>query len=180
MINKNGQAWIETVVYTLIMLSIIGIVMAVAKPALQQKQDKLFIEQSIDALTIVDSNVEELIVYGPGNTREVPELGIKKGKFTINSPEDKIEFEIDSKYAYSQPDKLVKRGNIDVLTEKKSNYYNIRLSISYHEESINITYNNEDKDNKTLSSSPTPYKLYIRNANYNMTTGVYTIDFSLA
>jgi len=175
---KFGQAWIETVVYTLIMLSIIGIVLAVARPALQQKQDKLFIEQSIAALNIVDSNVEELIVYGVGNTREVPELGIKKGKFTINSPADKIEFEIDSKYAYSQPGKPVKMGKIDVLTEKKSNYYLVKLSIPYKGESIDITYNGKNNDNKTLTSSPTPYTLFIRNANY--TNNLYQIDFSLA
>jgi len=150
--NKKAQVWIETVVYTLIMLSIIGIVIGVAKPAIQEKQDRLLIEQSIDSLNIIDSKIEEILIYGVGNTREISELGIKKGKLTINSPEDKIEFEIDSKYAYSQPNTLVKRGKIDILTEKKANSYNVKLSISYKEENINITVNNKD-ELKTLSQS---------------------------
>jgi hypothetical protein len=176
--NKKAQAWIETVVYTLIMLSIIGIVVAVAKPALEEKQDKLFVEQSIETMNIIDSKIGELIVYGPGNTREISELGIKKGKLTINCPENIIEFEIDSKYAYSQPDIAVQRGDITIFTEKKANYYKIKLSISY-DNTIDITYNNNN-ENKTISSAPTPYKLYIRNANYNSTERTYQMDFSLA
>ena len=174
--NIKGQAWIETVVYTLIMLSIIGIVIAVAKPALEEKQDKLFIEQSVDTLNVIDSKIEELLIYGPGNTREITELGIKKGKLTINCSGNKIEFEMDSKYAYSEPNVTVKRGKIDVFTQKKANSYNIKLSISYLKEKIKMTYDNEQK-NREISAAPTPYKMYIRNANY--TEKIYQIDFSL-
>jgi hypothetical protein len=177
--NTKGQAWIETVVYTLIMLSIIGIVIAVAKPALQEKQDKLFVEQSIESMNQIDSKIGELMTYGPGNTREITELGIKKGKLTINSSADSINFEIDSKYAYSQPDQLVKVGKMDVITEKKANNYLVKLSINYTKENINIVFGDAETV-KTLSPAPTPYKMFIRNVNYDSINKVYKIDFTLA
>ncbi|MEM3405762.1 MAG: hypothetical protein QW117_02175 [Candidatus Pacearchaeota archaeon] len=175
----KGQVWIETVIYTVIMLSIIGIVLAVVKPTIQERQDKFIIENSIESLNIIESKIQELLVYGPGNTREISEIMIKKGKMRINSENDTIEFEIDSKYSYSQPGKEVKRGSINILTEQKANDYKIKLYLKYKEKNVNITYNGKE-ENKELTQTPIPYKIYIRNVKYEETTSKYQIDFILS
>jgi len=48
--NYKGQVWIETVVYTLIAFAILSAILGVAKPKIEQLQDKSIIEQSIGIL----------------------------------------------------------------------------------------------------------------------------------
>ena len=45
--KKNGQVWVETVIYTLIAFSLIAAVLAFVKPKIDELQDKAIIEQSI-------------------------------------------------------------------------------------------------------------------------------------
>ena len=45
--KKRGQIWVETVIYTLIGLTIIGLLLAVSKPQIDKQKDKALIEQKI-------------------------------------------------------------------------------------------------------------------------------------
>ena len=47
--TKKSQVWVETVIYTLIGLSIIGILLAVLKPTVESTKDRLMIEQIIES-----------------------------------------------------------------------------------------------------------------------------------
>ena len=69
-IKKRGQVWVETVIYTLIGLAIIGIVLAVAKPQIDIKKTEILVEQSRDSLLNIDGKIEEVLV-APGNQRSV-------------------------------------------------------------------------------------------------------------
>ena len=44
--DKKAQVWIETVIYTLIALALIGTVLAFVKPKIQEIQDKIVKIQS--------------------------------------------------------------------------------------------------------------------------------------
>ena len=46
-VKKRGQIWVETVIYTLIALVMIGTILAFALPKISEIQDKSTIEQSI-------------------------------------------------------------------------------------------------------------------------------------
>ena len=69
MSKKKGQVWIETVIYTLIGISLIALVLAFVMPKLNEKKDKLVIEQAAGALRELESKIDETIENPPLNRR---------------------------------------------------------------------------------------------------------------
>ena len=65
--NKLGQIWVETVIYTLIGIAIIGIVLAIAQPKIEAKKDEVIIEQAIESLGNIDEKIGEGACYFKGN-----------------------------------------------------------------------------------------------------------------
>src|SRR3989344_7977654 len=53
--QTKGQIWVETVVYTLIAFTLIGLVLAFIKPKIEEIQDKGIVEQSVSVLQDMDS-----------------------------------------------------------------------------------------------------------------------------
>ena len=171
--SKRSQVWIETVIYTLIGLSIIGILLAVALPKINEIKDRTVLDQSVDMLNIIDSKINEA-KYVAGNSRVI-DLNIKKGKLIVDGVNDYIEFILeDSKSVYSEPGEVISIGNIKTLTEKNGKISNVKLKLDY-KDSLNITYEGKD-ELKTFQSAPTPYNVVISNMGY--TNGLVNIDFS--
>ena len=158
--KKRGQIWVETVIYTLIAFVMIGLVLSFVKPKIEEIQDKALIEQSIGIMEDISIIISSLVEGGPGNQRLI-ELGIRKGDLKIDGIKDKILFEIESRYTYSEPGENIYHGSIIVHTKKRGKFNTVNLTIDYSEE-YNITYNGEDKL-KTISKASTPYKLSISN-----------------
>lgn len=156
---KRSQVWIETVVYTLIAFVILGAVLSFAKPKIEQLQDKSIIEQSMGMLENIDGTIEEIKPVS-GNKREI-ELGIKKGLLKIDAPNDRIIFEIESSYTYSEPGVEIQKGGIKILTEKMGKINKISASINYAG-MYNLTFDGEDKL-ELLAKSSVPYKVFISN-----------------
>ena len=80
---KGGQVWVETVIYTLIALTMISAVMAFVNPRVNDIRDKSVIEQSVNALNDINNVVSSVVQCGVGNKRVVS-LSIKKGQMTID------------------------------------------------------------------------------------------------
>lgn len=159
-VKKRAQVWIETVVYTLIAFVIIGAVLSFAKPKIEELQDKSLIEQSIKMLEDIDSTILEIKDVS-GNKREI-ELGLRKGSLTIDSKKDKIVFEIESRYIYTEPEKLIEKGDIKIYTAEKIGKTNkINATIDYTNR-YNITWFNEDKI-KTLEKTSSSYRIFVSN-----------------
>lgn len=162
--NKKAQIWVETVMYTLIAFVMIGLVLAYAKPKIEEIQDKALIEQSIGMIKDIDSTI---LTIGPAGNQRVLELGIKKGSLTIDSENEIIYFEMDSKYTYSEPGLNISDGNLIINTEKKGNANIVTLTRNYLYD-YNITYQEKDVL-KTITKSSTPYKLFIINKGGEVT-----------
>ncbi len=156
--NRKGQIWVETVIYTLIAFVMIGLVLAYAKPKIEELQDKAIIEQSIAMVKNIDSTI--LTIGAPGNQR-LMELGIKKGVLKIDGTNDLIAFEMESKNTYSEPGVNVSDGNLIIHTEKTGKFNVITLTRDYDGE-YNITYQGKD-ESKIISKASTPYQLLISN-----------------
>jgi len=158
--KKRAQVWVETVIYTLIAFVMISLVLAYAKPKIEEMQDKAIIEQSIDMLTDINHAVLSVVQGGAGNKRFL-EIGIKKGVLKIDAENDKLIFELESRHTYTEPGKEISLGEIDVYTEKIGKYNKVTLTKDYST-SYNITYIEEDKL-KTLNKASIPYQLFIMN-----------------
>lgn len=157
--KKRGQIWVETVIYTLIALAMIGLVLTFARPKVEEIRDQTIVEQSIQIMEELDLLILSLHQGGAGNKRLI-ELGIEKGNLKIDGEKDTITFEVESRYVFSEPGEDINYGNIVAHTRKMGELNMINLTLSYDE--YNLTYKGEDKI-KTLGKSSTPQVLFISN-----------------
>jgi len=133
---NRGQVWIETVLYTLIGIALIGVVLAFVMPKINEQKDKLIVEQTIDALDAVDQKINT-VLQAPGNVREI-NFAMKKGEFHVNSTQDALYFVIPGpKKPYSEPETDIQIGRIILRTEERQGDYDVVIKIGYVE---NITY----------------------------------------
>ena len=167
--NTRGQVWIETVTYTLVAFVIIGLVLGFARPKIQDIQDKTTIDQSIVMLKDIDSVITRLNDAGVGNKRKI-ELNIRKGELEINATNDSISFFIEGKHQYSELGQLYQEGEFEILTNQKGDFYNVSIKRTY--DNLNFTYVGKE-ESKKISSSPTPYILFIQNNGGS----TFNIDF---
>ena len=156
--GNRAQVWIETVMYTLIAFAIMGLVLAYARPEIEKLQDKAIIEQSILMLNGIDNTL--LNMGGSGNQRTI-EISIKKGDLKIDGKDDKIIFEMESRLQYSEPEKIISNGNVEILTKKSGKFNLITLTRDFYN-NYNITYTKRDEI-RTISRAPVAYTLKISN-----------------
>jgi len=169
-LNKGGQVWVETVIYTLIGLAIIGLVLAGALPKINEKKDEVIIGQSLEALGNIDSKVYE-VSRAPGN-RRVVNLDLKKGVLIINSANDTISWTLDSSFAYSEIGLTVPFGNMNVTTTGDGDY-TVELKVGYR---MDLRFENDTVEEKQFNIAPTPYRLVIENAG-KTAGGNIIVDF---
>jgi len=165
---KKGQVWVETMIYTLIFLTLIGVLLAYAQPKINELKEKTTIEQSITLLEDIDNIILSIVQGGPGNRRLI-DINLKQGEFIIDGEEDKIVFEMDTTYDFSEPGKEVDIGRIKAITTDKGKINKVKLIKDYNQ--YNITYNGKDVK-ESITSSPNPYKMYISNKGSNGQTNI--------
>ena len=156
--NLRAQIWVETVIYTLIGLAIIGILLAVSKPKIDSMKDKLAIEQTIDSMNLLNSKIIEAEGFSQGNKRKV-ELKISKGQLVINPNLDSIYWVLDSNYKYSESGSIVDIGNLKLITTG-NNPWKIMIFTNYS--GIDLKYQNK-AEIKTFDVSPSVYNIFVEN-----------------
>jgi hypothetical protein len=158
---RNGQVWIETVIYTAIGLSLIAMVLAFVTPKINQARDKLLIEQSIRSLQELDQRIQEVMSKGDGNVRTI-DFTVKRGVLSFNTTDDKIFLIIpDITEPYSEPGVPIQTGEVMVLTEKDAQINTVVLTLSYQ---YNLTYNGNDLPAlKQFTMVPRPYTFSVAN-----------------
>ncbi len=160
--KRRGQVWIETVLYTLIGLALIGIALGFMMPKINQARDKAMVEQAINSLGVIDEKIGEVVQKGVNNRRET-EFSMKEGELYINATGDEIMFVITGlAKPVSEPDVDVPIGRIiqrSVVEQKTSTVY---LRIRYNS---NITYKGVDETKKFTASS-VPYSFIVQNSGY--------------
>jgi len=166
--NKNAQVWIETVLYTVIGLALIGLVLAFITPKINEARDRIVVEQAIESL----NGLDEKLNIGSGNVRNA-EFVIKRGELLINSSGDSLILSInDLSKPYSEPNVSIPYGRIDLISRVGQKQSSIKMTLNYNNR-FNITYNGKDEDKKFTISS-TPYQFVI--SNKGAENGVYWID----
>jgi hypothetical protein len=156
--KKLGQVWIETVIYTLIAFVMIGLVLAYAQPKIQEMQDHSILQQSIAMLKQIDSTIATM---GTTGNQRVIELGIKAGELKLDGVDEKIIFQLDTKSQYSEPGKIIDDGEVKILTEKRSGYHTVTLTLSYGD-NYNLQFEGRNEI-KTIGKASTSYDLSISN-----------------
>ncbi|MCH7568908.1 MAG: hypothetical protein IIA87_05825 [Nanoarchaeota archaeon] len=159
---RKGQIWIETVIYTLIGLSLIGLVLAIITPRINEFKDRSVIDQTISSLNAFDAKVNE-VLSAPGNVRII-EYRMKRGSLYFDSMNDSIIFELaDSRVLFSEPGVELSIGRINVITFEGKKVHRVVLSLHY---SQNLTFEGQDQDIKKFSAASVPYKFFIENLGF--------------
>ena len=172
--GEKAQIWVETVIYTLIGLAILGLVLGLVKPKIEQLKDKAIIDQSINILNEIDETLS-FIKYPAGNSRPA-DIKIQKGVLKISGEGDYIEYFLEkSNYKYSEPGEVVEIGAIEVNTIQNVKTYDISLRLNYTGV-VDITWEGEDRE-KILQPGPSPYNLIMSNKGFD-DEGIPNIDFS--
>ena len=161
--NVRGQIWVETVIYTLIGLAIIGLVLAGALPKINEKKDEIMIEQSIQSLGNIGNKILEVKEKGIGN-RRVVDLKIEKGAIIIDMDGDSVSWVLDSSFAYSEVGVPVSLGKMKVTTSGKSGAWEVELKSEY---GVDIRYGEGESGTKRLEPAATSYKFSIENVGKN-------------
>jgi hypothetical protein len=157
--NKKGQVWIETVLYTLIGLTLIGLALGFIMPKINEARDKVLVEQAINSLSALDEKVSEAVQRGAGNIRQV-EFSMKRGDLEINGIGDEIKLTITGlSKPYSQPGVEIAVGRVKILSIAEQKTSSVFLTLSYQ---ANLTYDGKDQTRK-FSAASIPYKFFIEN-----------------
>ena len=172
--SKRSQIWVETAIYTLIGLTIIVIILAIANPQIEKIKDRSSIRQAMEAIETLEGKVSE-VEQSPGSVG-LATIRIGKGKIIINSTNNSINYILeDTSLEFSQQGINIKEGNFIVRTEKKGNKFRIILNRYYT--GLEMTYNGQERDNY-LEPGAVPYKIRMENKGKNTLGDKTIIDFS--
>jgi type II secretory pathway pseudopilin PulG len=159
---KKGQVWVETVLYTLIILSLIGLVLAFVSPRIQQERDKIVVEQTIGTLNAIDEKISAVLEGGQNNLRIV-EVGLRRGELYFDSTNNRIFFVLkELKEPYTEPGSKVNFGKIEVYSEEGKREGNVTLTLDYSTVA-DLTFSGDDTLEKKFSSSSVPYRFSVEN-----------------
>jgi len=156
--SKRSQIWVETVIYTLIGLTILAVIIGIAQPKINAYRDKIVIDNSLEMMNKLDEQVEEVKLV-VGQARKL-QLNIKKGEIKIDGQNDEILFEMESNKKYSEPGEEIQNGKIKILTEEVEENFKVSLKLEYN--NLNITYNEKDSVG-VLQEASQPYEIIVRN-----------------
>ncbi len=163
-IDKKGQVWVETVVYTLIGLVLISTILAFAVPQIEKQKDKIIVDRSVELMNTLDNQIQNIKRLGVGNSREL-NLGLSDGQFIISPPENTIVYVLEeSKYEYSEVgrDINIPGSNLIVRTEEVGDRYKVSLTLDYSNAGILIKYDGEEIE-EIFDSVAIPYLLGVEN-----------------
>ena len=173
--KKRGQIWVETAIYTLIALTIIGIILAIATPQIEKSKERSIIGQTEDALNLLNSEI--LKVEQTAGSVKIVNIRLTKGRLDFDSEDNKIIFTLEnSKLEFSEDGTEITEGDITYKTNKVGKNFDISLNLNY--DTLDLTFDGENKL-KTLHAAGTPYKLRLENIGDNSISNPVHIDIKL-
>ena len=159
--KKRGQIWIETVLYTLIGISLIALVLAFVSPRISEAKDRAVVEQTLSSLNDLDSEINSLASLPSGN-RRVFEILMKRGELYILPAQDVIQFKIsDLSKPYSQANATIKFGKIELISLLGNKTSSATMTLNYTG-LVDIKYAGAETEKK-FTQGATPYRFFLEN-----------------
>ncbi len=160
-IKGKGQVWLETVIYILIGLVLIGLVLSFIIPKINERKDRIIVEQALISLNLFDSKIKEVIETGQYNKRVI-EFSMQRGSLYIDSEMNKIIFVLrDLTKPYSQPGINIPLGRVVLRTEQDRRTNSVNLTLQYGL-GTDLTFDG-GQNTKKFNPSTIPYKFAIEN-----------------
>lgn len=159
---RKGQIWVETVIYTLIGLTLIGVALTLILPKINEYKDRAVVEQSIDAMKVFDTKIKEVADSGAGNIRKIDSFYIKRGKLIFDSESNEIIFLIEGlAKPYSEAGENIEIGATTIRTTGTGKNSKVEIFLNYSS-SVNLTFEGS-KSQREFSSNSIPYSFILEN-----------------
>ncbi len=150
----------ETLLYTVVSLAILGTVLSFAIPKMQQSQERARIETSIASMRALDDIIRTVHTLPPGNSR-TSLINVEQGTLMIDSEDEVIVWSIPSlNLKYSEVGTPVRQERVQILTTQTQKKYTTTLTLDFSGQGLNLTLNGNEAFTE-LTPAPTPYKLAI-------------------
>lgn len=171
--KKRGQVWVETVLYTLIAITLMGVALAFIMPRINAAKDTAAVDQAIGSLNTIDEKINSAL-EATGSVR-IMEVTIKRGELNIDPVGDKITLVIsDLSKPYSEPGIEISQGAVKILSTKGPKYSTATLTLNYAG-IVDLKYKNSDSPGR-FSQSATPYSVSAENLGNPSGMSVINID----
>jgi hypothetical protein len=159
----RGQVWIETVLYTFIGLTLMGLVLGFVYPRIQQAQERSLLQQSTTSLTGLDDLIQLVMTRGPGNVKKAS-FSLQRGTLTIDPQAETIVFEITELHTPpSEPGAAIPFGNLIMRTIPTDDSYKVQYTLQYT--TLDLSF--EGEQIKTFQASSVPYQFLVSNEGGN-------------
>ncbi len=157
----KGQVWLETVIYVLIGLVLMGLVLAFIMPKINEKRARLIIEQTVVALSNLDGKVKEVIESGKYNKRLI-DFKMQRGNLYMDGQNNQIVYVLeDLDFPYSQPEVNIPLGRVILKTSENRKKNSVNLTLPYGL-GTDITIDGVQEIRK-FNPSSVPYKFSFEN-----------------
>jgi hypothetical protein len=171
--RKLGQVWIETVLYTVIGLVLIGIALGFMYPKINAQKDRATVEQTMSLMDEMDNQVNSVLIAA-GNVR-INDFSVKRGTFIVDSTENELRFVIDDlSKPYSEVGQEINRGRIIVKTTENQKRYTVTLRLPFSGVA-DLKYEGAE-NKKDYTKASLPYKIAIESIQGTAGSGVYVVN----
>ncbi len=154
----RGQIWVETVLYTLLGLGLMGLVLAFALPKITAAQERAIVEQSIQSMDALYGAIETVQTRGTGNVKVVS-FSLQAGSLSLDGIADQLVLTLPEQTSkYSQPGSPIAHGPVTILTEERAGSYRVLLTVLLP--TTNLTLQGKDEQ-KTLSAVSTAHRITV-------------------
>ena len=159
----RAQVWIETVIYTLVGLALIGFALSLVLPKINDYRDRGVVESTLTSFDKIDEKLVQ-VLSAPGNIRVV-DFVLKRGYLTVDSINDQIIFQLnDSTTVFSEPGITAQIGRVNVTTSQNGKKYSVVLVLPVDGD---VVLKDSTEPTKTLAPATIPYKLSFENVGLN-------------
>jgi hypothetical protein len=157
--KQRGQVWIETVLYTFIGLTLLGLVLGFVYPRVQAAQERALLQQTTLSLSGLDDIIQTVTTRGPGNVKKIS-FSLQRGTLTVNPSEETISLSIDELHVPpSEPGVAIPFGNSIMRTLPSGERYKVQYSLQYTILDLSVT----GEQVQTFQASSVPYQFLISN-----------------
>ncbi len=129
---KKGDTWVSAVLYIALGTIVVTILLAAGMPVVNKLRDRNVILETKQVMHGMNNAVRTVMREGPGSQRSVV-IDIGRGELVLDGSNEWINWSMESKTIFSEPDLPVYEGDLILTTRKTkvSGKYLAEIALSY-------------------------------------------------
>jgi len=172
---KSGQVWVSAILYLALGIVIIGIILGISLPLVNNMRDRNTYIQTKEMMSNLNKNIADVINEGPGSRRYLSPINIEKGELHIAANDGSIIYwGFITKSKLMEPGMTFNEGDLEINLEEQTVVGEYKLTIKMDYSNVNI---------ELISSLSNPfagsYSMIIENSGYADSQSMPTISIDM-